>query len=239
MNTSNIQKTKGFTLIELMVSLVLGLILTTSIVQFFLANHQSARVAEAFSRVQENGRSAMEFITRDIRAADYQVCVGSTIPMTAIAGTDDEGLYDSDSITIKRSEAPCKTPITDTTIKPREYAIKDGTSLSEDGVSKIPSLFVGDDELVEGIENLQILYGADTDAPKDGSPNYYVKAGTPGLVMLNVVSIRISLVAVTLEDNVALQTLDDSYVFGEPLNPPETDRKVRRVFTSTIALRNR
>lgn len=89
-------------------------------------------------------------------------------------------------------------------------------------------------ELIEGIENMQILYGEDTD--NDNAANYYVAAGTAGLDFDNVVSIRISLLATTLEDNLASQPIPYT-IFGDTVTP--ADRRIRRVFTSTIALRNR
>jgi len=226
-NSSKLAKSQGFTLVELMIAMVLGTILTTGIIQFFLANHQSARVAEALSRVQENGRFAMEFISRDIREADYNACAAGVV-VNAVAGTNSAAgaLNGSDTITLIKSDPNTACPA----ILTQTYSIQTGTG-------GIPYLFDTAGELVEGIENLQVLYGADTDA--DSSPNYYVAAGTAGLNMANVVSIRVSLVAVTLEDNVALQPLNNSFVFGTLLAPPATDRKVRRVFTSTIALRNR
>ena len=89
--------------------------------------------------------------------------------------------------------------------------------------------------LIEGIENMQILYGADTNA--DNAPDYYVPAGTVGLNMAQVVSIRISLLVRTIDDNLAAQTL--LYNFNGVNNIDPGDRRIRRVFTSTIALRNR
>ena len=87
------------------------------------------------------------------------------------------------------------------------------------------------EELVEGIENMQILYGVDTNSDK--TANYYAPAD-PALTWPNVVSIRISLLAVTLDDNLTTQPMP--YTFN---GITTNDRKIRRVFTTTIALRNR
>ncbi|MCC6201799.1 MAG: PilW family protein [Gammaproteobacteria bacterium] len=57
----------GMTLIELLVSLVLGSILLISAISVFQGNRQTYRVAEGLAQVQENGRSAMQVITRDLR----------------------------------------------------------------------------------------------------------------------------------------------------------------------------
>jgi type IV pilus assembly protein PilW len=87
-------------------------------------------------------------------------------------------------------------------------------------------------ELVEGIEQMQILYGEDTD--QDGTPNYYVTANNV-VNMLNVVSIRISLLAVTVDNNLTAQPL--TYTYNGSTTTP-TDNKIRRVFNTTIAVRN-
>jgi type IV pilus assembly protein PilW len=105
--------------------------------------------------------------------------------------------------------------------------------------SGLPALYRNNQELVEGIENIQVLYGEDNN--NDNTADSYVPAGTAGLTMDNVVSIRISLVAFTIDDNVATQAIPYT-LFGDtvtPAAPPLGDRRIRRVFTSTIALRNR
>jgi len=81
---------------------------------------------------------------------------------------------------------------------------------------------------------MQILYGEDTDA--DGTPDYYVSAGTAGLNMDQVVSIRVTLLARSIDDNLAGQPV--AYTYNGATTTP-ADRRLRRVFTSTIAVRNR
>lgn len=87
-------------------------------------------------------------------------------------------------------------------------------------------------ELVEGIEQMQILYGEDTD--QDGSSNYYVSANNV-VNMTNIVSVRISLLAATLDNNLTAQPVPYTYN-GTTITP--TDNKIRRVFNTTIAIRN-
>jgi len=96
-------------------------------------------------------------------------------------------------------------------------------------------------ELVEGIEQMQILYGEDTDPTPDSTANYYVTANNV-VDMTKVVSIRISLLAATLDDNLASQPLPYTYngtTIDTTTTPAVTDRKIRRVFNTTIAVRNR
>lgn len=61
----------GFTLVELMVALTLGLVLSGLIVGIFISNAQSYRVQNALARTQESGRFSLEYIGRDIRGASF------------------------------------------------------------------------------------------------------------------------------------------------------------------------
>lgn len=63
---------KGFSLVELMIAMVLGLLLMAGVMQVFLASKQTYSTQNALSRVQESGRFAMEFLTSDIRNAGYK-----------------------------------------------------------------------------------------------------------------------------------------------------------------------
>ncbi len=86
-------------------------------------------------------------------------------------------------------------------------------------------------ELVEGIENMQVLYGED--ANNDNTADYYVPVNNV-VDMAKVVSIRVSLLIRTTEDNLASQVRNYTYN-GNNL----TDRRLTRTFTTTISLRNR
>ncbi len=104
------------------------------------------------------------------------------------------------------------------------------------GGSGEPALFRNDGttnlELVEGIENMQVLYGEDND--DDNYANYYVPAGSV-VKMDNVVSIRISLLVHSYIDNVTATNQSLQYA-GGTFNAP--DRRLHQVYTTTIAIRN-
>lgn len=63
------RRQRGLTLLELMVALVLGLLVSGGIVALFSATSQTNRVQAALSRVQENGRFAMGRMEADLRMA--------------------------------------------------------------------------------------------------------------------------------------------------------------------------
>ncbi|MDY0014155.1 MAG: PilW family protein [Rhodocyclaceae bacterium] len=69
--TWNLRRQGGLTLVELMVALTLGLLLSGMIVGIFVSNHQSYRIQNALARIQESGRFGLEFMGRDIRGASF------------------------------------------------------------------------------------------------------------------------------------------------------------------------
>ena len=106
------------------------------------------------------------------------------------------------------------------------------------------STSVDTNPLLEGVEDLQILYGEDLD--NDGDANRYVDADSAN--MANVVSVRIYLLLATLEDNLASAPqsywhLDVNGCKGADGNTielcdPANDRRLYRGFTTTVQLRN-
>ncbi len=366
---------RGLTLVELMIAMLLGLFLLGGILQIFISSRHTYTMQEGLSRLQENGRFAIDFMARDIRLAGYVGCPDSQALLsmqnmlnnptaflyrfnTGIEGfeaTSAPGVTPgswspsiinaaitspwggADVITIRRADeqgvlvagqdpglftltlaqpatlnkcdiavvASCQTAavfqVSDIpTNNVLEY--KPGTSCNSGASTVAPgndaAKFLGNyasgdvrlkgevrlmntisyyvrrsdvtnelslyrrigendaQELVEGVERMEILYGVDTDtdenAPGYGSANYYVKAdantldvpGNAAATAANwakVVSVRISLLVATV-DEIASQPL--AYTFNDELHdgatfPLPTDRKLRRAFTTTIALRNR
>ena len=96
------------------------------------------------------------------------------------------------------------------------------------------------EELVEGVEDMQFLYGEDTNGDK--SADRYLNAkemDDNGGNMSNVVAVRVAIL-VRSEDNVK-PTNDNTtkYTLLDKIAGPFNDRRLRQVFTTTIALRNR
>lgn len=70
-------RTRGITLIELMIAMLLGLVITGGAMSLMLANRQSYRTNEALSQVEESARTAFELLARDIRQAGVTGCDNS------------------------------------------------------------------------------------------------------------------------------------------------------------------
>lgn len=73
MNThlNQYRQQQGLSLVELMVALALGMLLMTGIIQVFLSSKQTYAANEASARMQENGRFALDFISRSARLGGY------------------------------------------------------------------------------------------------------------------------------------------------------------------------
>lgn len=135
----------------------------------------------------------------------------------------------------------------------RIMKFKTNTYFIRTGASGNPALFRRENnaaavELVEGVEQLKIMYGVDTD--NDKVPNRYLKAGDAGLTSdaewASVVSVRIGILARTLDDAVTGKSKefdkdtgkydvdgDGTYELDNP-----GDRYKRRIFQSVVQLRN-
>lgn len=72
----------GLGLVEIMVAIVVGLIVLDGVLQIYLNSNQTYRMQENQSRIQENGRFALQFMTKDLRTAGYIGCV--TLPQISI-----------------------------------------------------------------------------------------------------------------------------------------------------------
>lgn len=64
----------GFSLVEIMIALVIGLVLTAGVIQVFQGSKMSYVTNEGLARLQESGRFAVDLLAREIRMAGYQGC---------------------------------------------------------------------------------------------------------------------------------------------------------------------
>ena len=95
-------------------------------------------------------------------------------------------------------------------------------------------------ELAEGIENMQVLYGEDIDANQ--TPDVYRTAGAV-VDWTQVVSLQVALLAAGTQGRVADADTRIFNLLGENVDPTlggsVNDGRLRRVVTFTVAMRNR
>jgi type IV pilus assembly protein PilW len=115
----------------------------------------------------------------------------------------------------------------------------------DNGTSTPPSLFRGVNgtarEMVEGVENMQVLYGVDLahEAGDLRTPDKYVTADQVGTRWSDVVAVRITVLMRSFENVVGTAT-SNNYTFNfNGRTYTSTDGYLRQAYSTTIALRNR
>ena len=232
-----VHRQRGFTMVEILVALTISTFLMAGVIQLFIGSKQAYRFHDAASRLQENGRLAIDTMARDIRMAGYQFPPPPPTPASPPFDPDNpvEGI--GDEIRVRWNDNGTQT---------RAYSI--GPRTAGGAVPTCPSaatsLFLdrsannsNPQELIEGVQAMQILYGVCTNGVVN--PPYVNAAGVVAANWANVCSVRIYLLLVSLENNIVTQP---QTVFF----PPDTntqiavnDRCLRQAFSTTIAIRNR
>lgn len=72
---------RGFSLVELMVAMVLGLMLIGGVIQVFVGNKLMFDTNIGVARMQENARFALAEIARDLRMAGYRGCNSDAVQL--------------------------------------------------------------------------------------------------------------------------------------------------------------
>ncbi len=80
-------KQSGYSLIELMIASVIGLVVLSGAVTIFTSNKASQSLSLGMSQVQENGRVALDIIANGLRLAGYQGCTNGIQEPVVLANT--------------------------------------------------------------------------------------------------------------------------------------------------------
>jgi len=76
---------KGFSIVELMVAILIGLIILAGVVQVVVTSKSTFLGQEEMSFIQENARYAMDVIGKDIQGAGYWGCAGNGAKAAMVA----------------------------------------------------------------------------------------------------------------------------------------------------------
>jgi len=248
----------GFSLVEILVAMALGLVLLGGTIAIYASSKDSYRLQENIAGMQENARFAIHALRRDIEMAGFPqvlnvapfLAAGDTPPGDIEVSADG----DSDIVTVQFQSSPppvagalpidrnclgMQIPLGNPIIN--QYFVENGNlrcrSSTAGGATQTQTL-------VENVENLQVLYGIDEDG--DNIANRYVTATevTDGVIDAGtpdwgrVVSLRLALLVASENPIDADQRVGGFSLLDAAPIAPEDDR-LYRVFTTTIALRNR
>jgi type IV pilus assembly protein PilW len=72
---NHLQNQRGFSMVELMIALTIGLLILASVGVIFVNTKKSYGTQDRLSRLQENGRFAMHYLMRDLRLVGYMGCL--------------------------------------------------------------------------------------------------------------------------------------------------------------------
>ncbi len=129
----NFSKQLGFSIIELMIATTLGMVLTGAAIQFMLGSNQTYALNDDLSRVQENGRVAMDILAMDLRRAGYQEDLRGVKPFVVM----------SDCTHSSGATMPCASEGSgnDSDTLPIQYAAS--SSINTDCLGRAPTLVAG------------------------------------------------------------------------------------------------
>jgi len=260
--TTNTQQ--GFTLVELIIALVIGLVLLLVVGTVFTSSRQAFRVQEDNSRIQEAGRFALEILGRSIKQAGYAEIPFSGFKVmfsgTAITGTNgaagaadtltvqyDAAIDDRDCEggKITEDEATAADTAGATMQIRNHFNIDAGNAeLQCEGVNdadidinlsvSAPGAPPAGQPLLDNVEDLQVFYGIDTTG--DQSANQYVVALADDDWDL-VVTARVCVLIRSNEPNIV--SAGSNYRDCNGVLVVSNNRHLRRAFTGTFNLRNR
>ena len=105
--TLNPRRQRGMSLVELMVAMAIGLVITVVIANLFIGTKQTYRTQDDLSRIQENLRFAFQVVGRTVRQAGYRAewnrttdaIFGTNVP--PIDGSNATGANNSDTIIVR------------------------------------------------------------------------------------------------------------------------------------------
>ena len=258
----------GLTLVELMVSMVVGLVLMGGMVQVFKTNKGANRYSQGVAQMQDSGSYALDFVSSQIGQIGYvptwnnlgQVSdqnndgvkdrldmemwgYGATVPVVASEGAGTA----SDAITMNVFIDP-QNPAPTNCVGTSVAAPGNFTGLPGWGVTNVIAVNTTNSTLTcngvavaDGVENMQILYGVDTTIPGDGIVDQYMRWNqviAPVDLRMRVIVVRVALLVASTAAVVPVANTNTKNLLGTVVGP-WTDRKLRTVYTTTIRLHNR
>lgn len=218
---------RGMGLVEMMVTMAIGLVILIALGYFFLGSQQVNRTSDDVSRMQESGRNALELIGRAVRQAGYRNDPNVAFSGTALTGVDSANSA-QDTITIQYdAQEGGETDCTGT-------AVAAGALVTYAFTINGDALMCNDVAVVNNIENIQISYGID--ATKDGVIDLYKTQPASALEFSQVAAVRVSLLVKGPTANLAVNN-SQSYTYNG-VDVTSTDGFLRQVYSATFTVRN-
>ncbi|MBV1911263.1 MAG: PilW family protein [Kangiellaceae bacterium] len=172
--TLSARKQSGFTIVELMIAGVLGIILTAGVIQLFVGSNRTYTLQDELANVQENGRFAMIFLENEIQKGGWIDDFSLQVPPAIDLNSSSDGVTDAIAVSyaLPPASRDCNGAIVGDGIIINQFYVG-GTSGDEllcqgnGGGAAQP--------LIDGVRDFQILYGVETNSVcPDGAVNQYM-----------------------------------------------------------------
>ena len=219
----------GLSLIELMIALVIGLLLTSAMLIAYVTSSRTYLLQNAMSEVQESGRFALHAVLKDLRQSG--VGVSGTPVIEGIFNTAaDITAFETKHADLVIDQGSVRS---DVVFLPGLDASGITYYVGATGVGRI-ALYRNRDALVEGVAELVIEYGVDADADKLVD-NYKSLVSLSAADRDHVLSARVYL----LISSSGAGVVERAQQLAAPFDRVDTsDRRLYQVFTATALLRN-
>jgi type IV pilus assembly protein PilW len=264
---NNRTRQRGLSLVEMMVALALGMLVIGLSLVSYVSMTRSATLQDEGSKVEQNGRFALDTVVRTLRMAGYRDWnETATVPAGYIAGSgaaptvqgSDGALYDTVSVRYFGSTLPAGQAVgrnvasvmdcTGATVAANTAVVNTVTAVDDGSGNGTGNLTCQGTFLVGNVERLQFLYGLDTNG--DEQVDTFVKAADMTTATWNqVVAIRVALVVAGALNSAVVPDTNTYQLFGPDYTdaadaatytPPAgvARNRVRRLFTATVRVRN-
>jgi len=235
---------RGFSLVELMVAMVLGLLLTAAAVSLFSTNQRTFQLQQTMGQLQEQGQLAMRFINQDVRKIGL---VKESVSATVLPGVITTGASPAPSSNSDGSgndrltfsyhgavdcEGDSLLPLQETIVI-NTYWVDDENQLNCAGNLNAGNSGV---TLLRGVRSFQVLYGIDTERDGKAFVSQYVTADDLDLEPVLAVKIGV-LMEADLPSMSNAEQEQTFYILDSEVDVDE-GRTMRRQFQSTVAVRN-
>jgi len=216
---------RGFTIVEMMVTLAIASVLILGAITFLASADKSNRVQTALSGLNVSGRFGMDQLSRDLRMSGYRDANWNFGAIAdVIVATNGESIAGGDTIAVAYEGArDCNFALAPGGVVTNAYQIVEG------------NLECNGQPFAGGIEEMQIFLGEDTN--NDSVANRWLAPETVGLDMTRIVSVRIHLLVVSEGNSISSGV--QNYRFNNAQHTAlQDDGQIRREYSTTVALRN-
>lgn len=144
------QQQSGFTLVELMVAMTIGLLVVAGATQLLISSQQSYRFQTALANMQDNGRFALDTLTRELRQTAYYGACAPSQTTVHLHNTADSG---TPSLALKAWRDIDSSALASTLLNP----VADQDSLMFRGAPFARTGFVSQSLQIDSVDNSQQL----------------------------------------------------------------------------------